>query len=107
MGTSKRYAEHYDQLMRDRLDEVRVAACTLPEAAYGPEPIEWVAKGTPRPAVWAWISWPHKPAERTAAFAAGWNDRVVIVVWNGDRGELSAVVWRNAVTRRSTWRMSP
>ena len=102
MGTSKRYAGHYDQLMRNRLDEPRLRPCTLPEAAYGPEPIEWVGKGTPKPPVWAWISWPHQPAERIAAFATGWNDRVVIVAWNGEHGDMSAVVWRNAVTRRST-----
>lgn len=51
--------------------------------------------------VWAWISWPDRPAERIAAFARGWNDRVVNVSWYGPRGEVDCVVWRNAVTHRS------
>jgi hypothetical protein len=50
--------------------------------------------------VWAWISWPHKAAERVAAWVMGSNDRVVIVAWDTDRGERNTVVWRNAVTRR-------
>lgn len=99
MSTSKRYAEHYDRLMRERIADGAVPPCTLPLQAYGPESIEWCKP--PRPAVWAWVQWPQKPAERIAATAVGWNDRVVIIVWNGDRGELNTVVWRNAVTRRS------
>ena len=101
MGTSRRYAEHYDQLMRERLEDAGIPPCTLPKEAYGEAPLEWVGRGKAKPPVWAWISWPHRPAERVAAFAAGWNDRVVIVSWNGERGELSTVVWRNAVTRRT------
>ncbi len=74
-----------------------IAPCTLPAAAYGPQPIEW--HNDPAP-VWAWVSWPHRATERLEAFARGWNDRVVIVEWTADRGTLSTVVWRNAVTRR-------
>lgn len=48
-----------------------------------------------------WVSWPHKPAERVAAIAHGWNDRVVVVHWMSPAGELNTVVWRNAVTRRT------
>jgi len=99
MGTSKRYVEHFDNLMRTRLDEQHIGPCTLPLQAYGPDPIRWVHE---RPAVWVWLTWPHKPAERTAAFAAGWNDRVVIVEWSTLNGERNTVVWRNAVTNRST-----
>jgi hypothetical protein len=76
---------------------VYMAPCTLPAEAYGPQPIEWAQKRAP---VWAWISWPHKAAERVAAWATGSNDRVVIVAWDTDRGERNTVVWRNAVTRR-------
>lgn len=74
-----------------------IAPCTLPLGAYGPEPIEWHAQP---PGVWAWITWPHKPAERIAAIARGWNSRVVVVEWSSERGTVSTVVWRSAVTRR-------
>lgn len=43
---------------------------------------------------------PHKSAERLPAVAHGWNDRVVVVYWMSDAGELNTVVWRNAVTQR-------
>ncbi|GAA1953431.1 hypothetical protein GCM10009816_12510 [Microbacterium aquimaris] len=75
-----------------------VAPCTLPSDAYGPVPMEWVS---PRVPVWAWVSWPHRAAERVAGWATGWNDRVVAVAWETDRGERSTIVWRSAVSRRS------
>jgi hypothetical protein len=73
------------------------AVITLPVQAYGPQPIEWAERG---PLVWVWISWAHKPAERVQGIATGWNDRVVVVEWDGDGGTRSTVVWRNAVTLR-------
>ena len=76
-----------------------MAPCTLPPEAYGPQPIEWTPKRTP---VWAWISWPHKAAERLPAWVMGANDRVVIVAWDTSRGERNTVVWRSAVTRRQS-----
>lgn len=77
---------------------VRIPPCTLPMQAYGPQEVVWARK---RPPVWAWVSWPHKPAERVAAWAEGWNDRVVSVRWVTSAGDVSTVVWRNAVTKRS------
>ncbi|MGC5224494.1 hypothetical protein ACPW96_18165 [Micromonospora sp. DT81.3] len=74
-----------------------VAPCTLPKDAYDPEPLQWL---NTRAAVWAWISWPHKAAERLPAWVTGMNDRVCIVAWDTDRGERNTIVWRNAVTRR-------
>ena len=44
----------------------------------------------------------RRMAERIAAHATGWNDRVVCVEWIGDRGTVNTMVWRSAVTRRST-----
>jgi hypothetical protein len=76
-----------------------VAPCTLPASAYGPQPLSWTEKRAP---VWAWISWPHKPAERIPAWVTASNDRVVVVAWDTDRGERNTVVWRNAVARRPT-----
>lgn len=100
MGTNKRYAEYYDQRSAEKLVAMPEPPCTLPQQAFGPNPIEWVRQGQPRPSVWAWITWPHTVAERVPAVATGWNDRVVVVEWNTDRGTRNVVVWRNAVTQR-------
>ena len=100
MGHNRRYEAQYDALNDARIAAAPRGPCTLPADAYGPEPIQWVKSG-PRPAVWAWITWPDRAAERTAAWATGWNDRVVIIEWDGIGGTRSNVVWRNAVTRRS------
>ena len=102
MGTSRRYEEYYAQRSAEKLAATPDPPCTLPQQAYSPNPIEWVRQGQIRPSVWAWITWPHDAAQRVPAVATGWNDRVVIVEWNTDRGTRSVVVWRNAVTRR-TW----
>jgi hypothetical protein len=85
-----------DEKLQFVLDNM--APCTLPAEAYGPEPLTWTATRTP---VWAWISWPHKAAERTPAWVMGANDRVVVVAWDTNRGERNTVVWRSAVTRRA------
>ncbi|MDN8548683.1 hypothetical protein PUW81_006130 [Microbacterium sp. NM3R9] len=100
MGTNKRYADAIDRRSAEHLQRtlMRIPPCTIPMQAYGPRELEWP---TDWPTVWAWISWPHKPAERVAAVARGWNDRVVVVFWTSEAGELNTVVWRNAVTRRA------
>jgi hypothetical protein len=100
VGTSKRYVEHFDAMMRERLEQGTMPPCSLPMQAYGSQPIEWCRAN--RPAVWAWITWPHKACERIAAFATGWNDRVVFVEREGERRTVNAVVWRNAVAFRQT-----
>lgn len=99
MTKNRRFEAQYDALNDRRIATSPAAACTLPAAAYGPEAIEWCRP--PRPAVWAWVSFPDRPAERIAGFARGWNDRVVIVEWDGLGGTRDTVVWRNAVTRRT------
>ena len=99
MTKNRRYEAHYDALNDARIDQTGTPPITLPQQAYGPHSIEW-AEGADRRPVWAWVSWPHKPAERVAATATGWNDRVVIVEWNSPTGTRDTVVWRNAVTRR-------
>lgn len=71
---------------------------TLPQPAYGPQRIEW-APGA-YPPVWAWVQWDRGPATRIPARAKGWNDRVVIVEWDGPGGFRDTVVWRQAVTVR-------
>lgn len=98
MGTSKRYAEHFDRLAAERITAAEPAPCTLPQQAHGPQSIQWVRER--RPPVWVWVTWPQKPAERLPAFATGWNDRVVVAELTGEAGTRSVVVWRNAVSHR-------
>lgn len=102
MTHNRRYEAHYDALNHQRMLQAagQDAPCTLPASAYGPEPIEW-ARERP-PTVWAWIIWRDSPATKIPAVAAGWNDRIVIVEWEARGGRRSVVVWRNAVTRRSS-----
>ena len=99
---NRRYEAHYDKLNDQRILDAAagVAPCTLPQQAYGPNPIVW-ASGS-KPPVWAWIIWKEGPATRIPAVAAGHNDRVVIVEWEAIGGLRSVVVWRNAVTHRAT-----
>lgn len=101
MTKNRRYEAHYDALNDQRILQAtaELAPTTLPQQAYGPEPIVWAPKDR-QPEVWAWISWRETPASRIAAVAAAWNDRVVIVEWEQPGGRRSVVVWRNAVTRR-------
>ena len=84
-----------DEKLQFVLDNM--APCTLPAAAYGPHALEWTRERQP---VWAWITWPHRPAERLAGWVMAANDRVCVVAWDTERGERNTVVWRNAVTRR-------
>lgn len=100
MTKNRRYEARYDALNDMRIADAAPRPTTLPQQAYGPRPLEWVRRGEDKPAVWAWVSWPDRPAERIEAYAAGWNDRVVIVEWYGPGGIMDTVVWRNAVTRR-------
>jgi hypothetical protein len=99
MTQSKRYAAHYDELNQRRAQQASPRPVTLPQQAYGPTPLEWT---DPRP-VWAWVQWPHQPAQRIPCFAVAHNDRVVIVRWwLNQGGQVDTVVWRNAVTHRTT-----
>ena len=96
--TTNRREEHFAAKHAQLLLDAPPPPCTLPQQAYGPQRIEWV-KGS-LPPVWVWVSWPDRAAERIAAYARGWNDRVVIVAWYGRRGQVDCVVWRNAVAHR-------
>ncbi len=106
MTRNRRYEATYDALNDQRILQAtaQLAPCTLPQQAYGPEPVQW-AKGR-KPEVWAWITWRDAPATKIPAVAAGWNDRIVIVEWEASGGRRSVVVWRNAVTRRQAGRHS-
>jgi len=99
---NRRYEAHSDKLNDQRIVDAAavLAPCTLPQQAYGPNPIVW-ASGV-KPPVWVWITWRDGPATKIPAVAAGHNDRVVIVEWEAPGGLRSVVVWRNAVTHRAT-----
>lgn len=101
MTKNRRYEAYYDDLNDRKI--VQAAAdltpTTLPQQAYGPNPIVWAARDA-QPPVWAWVSWRNAPASKIPAVAAGWNDRVVVVEWEAPGGRRSVVVWRNAVTHR-------
>lgn len=101
MTRNKRYESHYNQLQDQRIADsaARLTPTTLPQQAYGPQPLTWA--GPAKPPVWVWVSWQDAPATRIPALATGWNDRVVIIEWEAVGGRRSAVVWRNAVTRRT------
>jgi hypothetical protein len=101
MTHNKRYEAHYDALADARLATAPPPPCTLPPDAWGPQPIEWAKVGARAP-VWAWISWPDRAAERTAAWATGWNNLVVIIDFDTPRGTRNVVVWRNAVSHRAS-----
>lgn len=101
MTKNRRFEAHYDHLNDMRVEEAasRLTPTTLPQQAFGRVPIEWVRPGLP---VWAWVSWVDGAATRIPAEATGWNDRVVCVEWEAYGGRRSCIVWRNAVTRRTT-----
>lgn len=74
-----------------------VPPATLPQQAFGRQPIEWLEH---KQAVWAWVQWPNRAAERVEAWALGANDRVVILEVPCNGGHWQPVVWRNAVSLR-------
>jgi hypothetical protein len=96
----RRYEGYYDALNDGRSGSPR-APLHAPSSRVRPRTYQWVPLGRSKPPVWAWVQWPQRPAERIAAFASGWNDRVVIVEWSGPGGTRNAVVWRHAVRRRT------
>lgn len=89
------------KVTREKLQRTlaREAPCTLPQQAFGPQSIEWF---TDRRPVWVWITWRDRPAERLPGWARGANDRVVMVAVDVAGDHWEPVVWRNAVTVRSS-----
>lgn len=93
MGSTKVTDEKLERTLQ------RVPPCTIPQQAWGPNPIDWYPD--PRP-VWVWMPWRDRPSTRERGVAKGANDRVVIVAVDVDGGDhWEPVVWRNAVTVRN------
>jgi hypothetical protein len=61
-----------------KLDQTleRQSPVTLPQPAYGAQPIEWFKDRRP---VWVWVQWRDRPAQRLPGWAVGANDRVVMI----------------------------
>jgi hypothetical protein len=66
---NKRYEHFFDGLNDQRILQAtaQLAPCTLPQQAYGSEPIQWQRGRAPE--VWAWISWRDAPATKIPAVA--------------------------------------
>lgn len=92
MGSTKVSEEKLGQTL------ARVAPCTIPQPAWGSQPVEWST--APRP-VWVWVPWPDRPAQRLPGYATGANDRVVMIAFDVGGDHWEPVVWRNAVTIRA------
>jgi len=90
MGSTKVTAEKMAQAVGS------MPPVTIPQQAYGPQPVEWFDK---RP-VWAWVQWRDRAATREACWAVGANDRIVMLEIPSEGGHWGTVVWRNAVAVR-------
>lgn len=98
MGSSKRYADHYDRLM-----EHRVTMHGSPESLTDAELEKEVQPVTRTPValpVWAWVRYQAGPV-RVEAEAVAWTPRAVAVRWSTPDGRTDrAWVWASAVERR-------
>jgi len=98
LGTSKRYAAHYDQRMNDKILE-RVMAEQTP-TSLTPDELELdrhPLTRTPKPeAVTAWVRY-GKTAVKVDARVVAWTPRAVAVRWDTPGGEHRAWLWSSAV----------
>ncbi|WP_052226421.1 hypothetical protein [Microbacterium mangrovi] len=101
MTRSRRYELQHDaaQDERRRVADTRPQPINLPEAAFGPHPLEFGRRAQ----VWAWVPFTDGRQWRLPGEAAAWNDRVVQFEWWSLKGggTRSTTVWRQAVTVRS------
>jgi hypothetical protein len=101
VGTSKRYAEHYDRMMNDRILEAAMrdqkpTTLTPPELQLDVLPLT----RTPLPEpVRAWVRY-GETAIRVEARAVAWTPLAVAIVWQAPGGEHKAWVWASAVERK-------
>lgn len=100
MGSNRRYAHYYDELMQKRLAEVAVkpTPISLSEAELDSDEDPIVKAKAPIP-VRAWTRYPETVV-RVHARAVEWNSRAVHIEWTSSDGEIrSAWVWASAVDR--------
>jgi hypothetical protein len=101
MGTSKRYADHFDRLMDDRIaqnamNDHEPDTLTSNELQLDTEPL--TKAPVPRP-VSAWVRYGTTPL-RIDALAVAWTDYAVAIKWAAPGGEHHAWVWASAVRPR-------
>jgi hypothetical protein len=99
MGSNRRYADHYDRLMSQRVAEAGVR----PEpVSLTPEELNLAQSPARRGEtvkVRAWVRFAEQPVV-LEAYAVEWNDRGVHIEWSmSDGTKLDAWVWANAVRR--------
>jgi hypothetical protein len=100
MGTNRRYADHYDRLMTQRIAEVliRPKPLSLSPAELDTDNDEVTTPATPV-SVRAWARYPETPA-RVEGRAIAWTSRAVHVEWVDGNGETQrAWVWSSAVEK--------
>jgi hypothetical protein len=100
MGTNKRYASYYDELMEKRVTELllRPNPLSLSDAEIDAEhdPVTQAKRPIP---VRAWARYPETPA-RVEGRAIAWTSRAVQIEWK-DGGGVSrrAWVWASGVDK--------
>lgn len=100
MGTNKRYADHYDRLMRKRITEtlIRPEPVSLSDAELDPEhnPITQAQHPVP---IRAWARYPEAVA-RVEGRAIAWTSRAVQIEWEDLAGTTHRTwVWASAVDK--------
>jgi hypothetical protein len=103
MGTSKRYADHFDRLMDNRvaaglMAEHSPASLSNIELELDTEPL--TRAPVPRP-VTAWVRY-GPTALKVDAVAVAWTEFAVAIKWPTPAGEHRAWVWGSAVRARKT-----
>ena len=97
MGTSKRYAAHYDQLMSQRVADAAMTgepeSLTDQELQLDVQPL--TKSPVPIEAV-AWVRYGKVPVQVPVRIVA-WTPKAVAVKWTAPAGEHRAWVWASAV----------
>jgi hypothetical protein len=100
MSTNRRYADHYDRLMRQRITEVliRRQPVSLSPAELDTDNGEVTTPATPV-SVRAWARYRETPA-RVEGRAIAWTSRAVHVEWTDGNGQTQrAWLWSSTVDK--------
>jgi hypothetical protein len=98
MGTSKRYADHFDRLTERRV-KMRGEPQSLTDAELERDKLPLTRTPVAVP-VWAWVRYPDG-AIRVDGEAVAWTSRAVAVRWLAPDGQTHrAWVWASAVEGR-------